>query len=527
VRFPNHPTALACHLQFDLKWFQAATFGLIVSLLALSSTDAGADPKRFPLGDIPLPDAVYQRYLKAPPFMDQSTSSLELALPASYDARDEGIVTPAKNQGSCGSCWAFATVGAMESHLLKALGVGPENLSEQQQVSCNTANFGCDGGYSTAVRYWEAPPQPDKGALDESVSPYSASDTTACYEPSGEQMPYRITNFHTLPADTLSFKTSLIEDGPSYWRYTVYSDFYTFWGSYNPGAVYINAGGTYEGGHAVLLIGWDDAKGAFLVKNSWGTGGPNGDGTFWIAYDGHLNNLGFGMVNFDVVAIATCSSHADCDDGVYCNGAEMCGAGGTCEAGTPVSCADDGLFCNGSEQCSEAAMACISVNPPCGLDEQCIEDGQYCALLSCGNGVCEIGEDCSTCPSDCISGPGGGTEQACFKGVADGSCRPNKEDASCIDCSPGYCCGDGVCTVGAEDSFNCALDCGSEPIAEICDNGLDDDGDGATDCADSDCSTFSGCLEPPPQDCGLKKDTCSTGSDCCSGRCNTNQGVCL
>ncbi|NIV28742.1 MAG: hypothetical protein GWN58_04250, partial [Anaerolineae bacterium] len=58
-----------------------------------------------------------------------------------------------------------------------------------------------------------------------------------------------------------------------------YSDFYTYWDHGKPGDVYINKGGSLLGGHAVLLIGWDDNKEAYLCKNSWGTyGGPNNDG---------------------------------------------------------------------------------------------------------------------------------------------------------------------------------------------------------------------------------------------------------
>lgn len=52
MRFPHRPAVLSCQIQFDLRWHQAATFGLIVSLLALNSTHAGADPNVDPHGDV-------------------------------------------------------------------------------------------------------------------------------------------------------------------------------------------------------------------------------------------------------------------------------------------------------------------------------------------------------------------------------------------------------------------------------------------------------------------------------------------
>ena len=94
----------------------AALFVLIIGMTA------EAQPLKHMLGDIPLPPEAYRKFLKVRPA--DELQALAEALPATYDARNEGIVTPAKNQGSCGSCWAFATVGAMESHLLKELGVG-------------------------------------------------------------------------------------------------------------------------------------------------------------------------------------------------------------------------------------------------------------------------------------------------------------------------------------------------------------------------------------------------------------------
>jgi len=263
-------------------------------LLLTASVIWAQNARDYPLGDIPLTPVAYANKLAV-----FSAEAFE-ALPASYDARSLGIVTPAKDQGGCGSCWAFASVGAMESHLLLTSAAGPTDLSEQQQVSCNTSQFGCSGGSASAIRFWET-----TGPVTETCFPYTAKGTTTCSY-SCSAMDYRVVNWHTLNNTVADFKASCYNQGPSYWRFDVYSDFFNYWDHGTAGQVYRNTGGTMQGGHAVLLIGWDDVKGAFLCKNSWGrTRGPNGDGTFWIAYSNHANNLGFGMVNFDVVAVGT------------------------------------------------------------------------------------------------------------------------------------------------------------------------------------------------------------------------------
>jgi len=274
--------------RFEAKWL----IGILMALFLAFGLGQMATAEE--LGDIPLDPETYQRYLKTYP------DELREALPAAYDARNEGIVTSPKNQGACGSCWAFASVGAMESHLLKKWGYGPTDLSEQQLLSCNPYGYTCAGGSSTAIRYWET-----TGPIPETCFPYTAMDTTPCSY-SCDEMVTRVTGWHTVSQTTADFKTSCYNEGPSYWRFDVYRDFsYSgtgFWNEAGPGDVYVNSGGIKRGGHAVLIIGWDDSKGAFLCKNSWGaTAGPNGDGTFWIAYSGHYYNLGFGMANFDLI----------------------------------------------------------------------------------------------------------------------------------------------------------------------------------------------------------------------------------
>ncbi|ONM55304.1 Cysteine proteinase 2 [Zea mays] len=78
-----------------------------------------------------------------------------VALPETKDWREDGIVSPVKNQGHCGSCWTFSTTGALEAAYTQATGK-PISLSEQQLIDCGFAfnNFGCNGGLpSQAFEY--------------------------------------------------------------------------------------------------------------------------------------------------------------------------------------------------------------------------------------------------------------------------------------------------------------------------------------------------------------------------------------
>ena len=68
------------------------------------------------------------------------------ALPASVDWRTKGAVNPVKNQGQCGSCWAFSATAAVEGAYAIKTG-NLLSLSEQQLVDCDTQSQGCNGGW--------------------------------------------------------------------------------------------------------------------------------------------------------------------------------------------------------------------------------------------------------------------------------------------------------------------------------------------------------------------------------------------
>jgi len=252
--------------------------------------------RTYKLGDTGKPDNYGQTIRD----FSQYTDNFDM-LPPIFDWRDRSMVTSVKDQGNCGSCWAFACAGVLESKIL--LGGGTlYDISEQQLVSCDDSMWGCSGGNSNTMNFWN-----NNGPVLESCTGYNAveidcNDLSHC-----EELSYRTTNYYTLDTDNATeIKTSIFKDGPAYFRYYIYYDFFEFWETYSPGKVYKNADYSFQGGHAVMLIGWNDLKNAWLCKNSWGaTGGPNGDGTFWIAYSGHANDLYFGIANVSIITSAS------------------------------------------------------------------------------------------------------------------------------------------------------------------------------------------------------------------------------
>jgi C1A family cysteine protease len=281
-----------------------AMVGFGPSCTVLSQARAAA-PAEFALGDEPVSEQYYlEHLLNYESLQALSLFKTDFEQAPVFDARDRGWVTKPKDQGRCGSCWAFATVGTIESRILKTN--GPEyDLSEQQQVSCNLNMRGCCGGSGTALLFYgtNKPWLEASASYSEKTTACPTERTKQCGDLSGSGVNYLATGFYTVEPKVATIKKSIVEHGPSYFRYDVYEDFFGYWQTVSPGKAYTQKTGARKGGHAVLIIGWSDVKKAWLLKNSWKSDqGPNQDGTFWLSYDGHANDLKIQMFNITTLS---------------------------------------------------------------------------------------------------------------------------------------------------------------------------------------------------------------------------------
>jgi len=217
------------------------------------------------------------------------------ALPARWDWREQGVVTSVKNQGSCGSCYAFAALANIESKLMID-GESASNFSENNAKECNWYQSSCDGGSYEIV----ASRMSKKGLVLEACDPYVAGDVP-CYigcDFVKTLLDWRIIIGDTVP-DAAILKQYIYDYGPVFTTLYAGDIFDVAWqneyNAYN-GSYTMYYTGTYDPNHAVLIVGWDDdlvhggGTGGWIVKNSWGTswGGTCGYGTeggyFYIAY---------------------------------------------------------------------------------------------------------------------------------------------------------------------------------------------------------------------------------------------------
>ena len=228
--------------------------------------------------------------------------------PSSVDWRNrwgQSWVTGIRDQDPCEACWAFASTALVESMVRINQGVwsvrSEGDLHDGMGTKCGScgnadaaltwaqsngiADPQCYGWpTSRSSSYFNPGPNTCLGA-----SNYTGSTVAANYNPTADRSgrTVKIDGFTTL-GDVNDEKTWLDTVGPLVCGFDVYDDFQGYDGS----SVYKHTSGNLEGGHVMLIVGYDDTQSCWFVKNSWGTG--------WGA--GGYGRIGYGQCNIDYYA---------------------------------------------------------------------------------------------------------------------------------------------------------------------------------------------------------------------------------
>ncbi|RLN52240.1 hypothetical protein BBJ28_00017363 [Nothophytophthora sp. Chile5] len=197
------------------------------------------------------------------PVTEEATSSTTASDSDSVDWSTSACVNPPRMQGQCGSCWAFATVGAVEAAQCIANGdSSAATYSEQQLVSCDSQNYGCNGGAPVyAMEYVR-----DTGLCSGSDYTYTSDEgsVASCSSSSCSKAQTGIKGYVQIDAGDESGLISAVQTHPVI---VAVASSNNAWKQYQGGV--ISSCETTEVDHAVLVVGYDATT--LKIKNSWST----------------------------------------------------------------------------------------------------------------------------------------------------------------------------------------------------------------------------------------------------------------
>lgn len=243
-----------------------------------------------------------------------ASSTKSSGLPSYYDLRKLGKLTPVKDQGFSGVCWAFAVTGSLESNLLpyQSWNFSENNL---KNLLSSSYQYGFDRGYDDAGCWQEALAYLTRysGPVNASQDPFhefSGSSPTNLKAVKHVQNTVQImSRTITGKMNNTALKEAIMKYGAVYSLMT-YED-----SSYNPNTFGYYYTGNIDYNHAIDIVGWDDnysknnfiggapGNGAFIVRNSWGASWGD-KGYFYVSYyDKYLANTDDNIVFMDAESV--------------------------------------------------------------------------------------------------------------------------------------------------------------------------------------------------------------------------------